>query len=181
MMELLPWAIFAKGPACTKAGVPSRSCIRVGMMASFIRTVMAPAQPRSSAVIASPDLLAATTILPKRSRMSARSVVSAKIAMTSLATVISKPVSRVNPISAGPCPIVILRSMRSLMSTTRFQFRALGFISRRTKRLISSPVRSLGSLLLIPSFSIRLSIEAANLRLPSLAGGHRRLKSSSSV
>ena len=39
---------------------------------------MAPAQPMSSAVTASPALLVATTILPKRSRISARSVVRAK-------------------------------------------------------------------------------------------------------
>ena len=76
-------------------------------MASFIRTVRAPATPKSSAVTGSPALqtklilsgmkigidtilvqtsylLEATTILPKRSLMSARLVVKAKTAMISL-------------------------------------------------------------------------------------------------
>ncbi len=59
------------------------------LMASFMSTVSAPATPRSSAVTGSPALEEATTILPSRSRMSARSVVRARMAMISLATVMS--------------------------------------------------------------------------------------------
>ena len=55
-MEELPWAMLAKGPAWTKTGVPSRVCMRLGLMASFMRTVRAPAAPRSSAVTGSPAL-----------------------------------------------------------------------------------------------------------------------------
>lgn len=36
--------MLAKGPACTKTGVSSRVCMRVGMIASFIRTATAPAE-----------------------------------------------------------------------------------------------------------------------------------------
>ena len=53
--------------------------------------------------------------------MSARLVVSARIAMISLATAMSKPVTRVTPFSSGPWPMVIWRSMRSLVSSTRRQ------------------------------------------------------------
>ena len=53
-MEELPCAMLANGPACTKAGVPSMVCIRLGMMVSFISTVSAPPMPRSSAVTGSP-------------------------------------------------------------------------------------------------------------------------------
>ena len=58
-------------------------------MASLMRTVKAPATPRSSAVTGSPWVLEAITILPSLSRMSARLVVRARIAMISLATVMS--------------------------------------------------------------------------------------------
>ena len=44
-----------------------------------------------------PALLLATTMLPRRSRMSGREVASASTAMISLLTVMSKPVSRVMP------------------------------------------------------------------------------------
>ena len=42
------------------------------------------------------------TMRPRRSRMSARLVVTARIAMISLATAMSKPVARVLPFSCGP-------------------------------------------------------------------------------
>lgn len=45
MMEELPWAMLAKGPAWTKTGVPSNVCIKLGLMASFISTVRAPLAP----------------------------------------------------------------------------------------------------------------------------------------
>lgn len=43
----------------------------VGMMASFISTVTAPAAPRSSTVTGFPARSVATTMAPSRSRMSA--------------------------------------------------------------------------------------------------------------
>uniref|UniRef100_A0A915K8N1 Uncharacterized protein n=1 Tax=Romanomermis culicivorax TaxID=13658 RepID=A0A915K8N1_ROMCU len=52
MLEL-PWAMLAKGPACTNAGVPSNVCIKFGFKASFIRTVNAPVTPKSSTVTGS--------------------------------------------------------------------------------------------------------------------------------
>ncbi len=61
-------------------------------MASFISTVIAPAALRSSAVTGSRLRFWPMTMRPKRSRMSRRLVVSARIAITSLATLMSKPV-----------------------------------------------------------------------------------------
>ena len=110
-------------------------------MASFIRTVRAPATPRSSAVTASPARLVPMTIRPRRSRMSARPVVKARMAMISEATVMSKPVSRTMPFSSGPSPILTTRRKRSLMSRTRFQVRLAGSMSRRNMRRFSSGVR----------------------------------------
>ena len=100
------------------------------MMASFISTVSAPPTPISSAVTASPARLVPITIAPSRSRMSARLVVSARIAMISLATEMSYPVTRVKPFSSGPWPIVIWRSMRSFVSVTRRQVMLSGSISK---------------------------------------------------
>ncbi len=50
----LPWAMLANGPACIRQGWPSRVWIRLGLIASFSSTVIAPAAPRSSAVTGSP-------------------------------------------------------------------------------------------------------------------------------
>ncbi len=52
-IELLPWAILANGPAWTSAGVFSSVWKRLGLMASFISTVIAPAAFKSSAVTGS--------------------------------------------------------------------------------------------------------------------------------
>ena len=56
MIELLPWAMLANGPAWTKAGPPSSVWSRFGLMASRRSTVIAPATPRSSAVIGAPSV-----------------------------------------------------------------------------------------------------------------------------
>ena len=48
--ELQPWAMFAKGPPCTKAGVPSSVWTRLGFSASRSRAAMAPVAFRSPAV-----------------------------------------------------------------------------------------------------------------------------------
>lgn len=47
---LQPWAMFAKGPPWTKAGVPSRVWTRFGFMASRSSAAMAPAAPSCPAV-----------------------------------------------------------------------------------------------------------------------------------
>ena len=54
MTEELPVAILPKGPAWTRAGVCSRVCSRLGLIASLIMTVIAPAALRSSALIGAP-------------------------------------------------------------------------------------------------------------------------------
>mmetsp|Transcript_2203 Transcript_2203/g.7246 ORF Transcript_2203/g.7246 Transcript_2203/m.7246 type:complete len:273 (-) Transcript_2203:486-1304(-) len=193
MMDELPWAMFAKGPACTSTGVPSRVCISVGLTASFMSTVRAPPMPTSSASTGCRVLLVATTMRPRRSRMSLRLVARASTAMISEATAMSYPVSRVMPFSAGPWPTVILRRKRSFTSTTRFQEMAAGSMSRRAKAACSASVRLSGSRSMVyasgpegadpsrsfgrmPSFSRRRSITLAKRRLPSFPLGHSRSK-----
>ena len=89
--------------------------------------------------------------------------------MISLATAMSKPVTRVMPFSSGPWPMVIWRSMRSLVSITRRQVMLSGSISRRAKRLRSSGVSVFGSVfvdaeLLQPAQHDRRKTPAAVLR-----------------
>ena len=121
MIELLPCAMFAKGPACTKTGVFSIVWSSVGLMASRSSTAMAPAVPSCSAVTAWPSWSRPITMRPRRWRKSFMLVVRPRIAMTSDATAMSKPVSRGRPFSRPPRPITTLRSARSLTSTTRGQ------------------------------------------------------------
>ena len=89
--------------------------------ADFISTVNAPATPKSSAVTASPCLLVATTILPRRSRISSKLVVSARIAMISDAATITNSFSRGTPCTRPPSPITVRRSDRSFTSSVRGQ------------------------------------------------------------
>mmetsp|Transcript_19119 Transcript_19119/g.62755 ORF Transcript_19119/g.62755 Transcript_19119/m.62755 type:complete len:268 (-) Transcript_19119:541-1344(-) len=132
----LPWAMLAKGPACTSTGVPSMVCMSVGSSASFMSTARAPAQPKSSAVTMAPPCSPSardrpTHILPSRFRKSAASAASASTAMISDATAMSKPASRVMPFSLGPLPISTLRRKRSQVSSTRFHVIVAGSRSRR--------------------------------------------------
>mmetsp|Transcript_15187 Transcript_15187/g.37831 ORF Transcript_15187/g.37831 Transcript_15187/m.37831 type:complete len:484 (-) Transcript_15187:508-1959(-) len=180
-MELLPCAMLAKGPACTSTGVFSSVCISVGSIVSFISTVSAPPTPRSSAVTGSPALELPMTMRPRRSRMSARSLDSASTAMISDDTVMSNPVARVWSRSSAPCPVVMPRRKRSLVSTTRRQVMDAGSMSRRAKRRTSSGVSSAGSVLVMPSLARRRSMTGANVRRPCLSAGHRRLNSASSL
>ena len=55
-IDELPVAMLPNGPQWTRAGVPSRVCIRLGLMASLRMTVIEPATPRSSAVTGVPAL-----------------------------------------------------------------------------------------------------------------------------
>ena len=87
--------MFANGPQCMSTGWPSSVCTRFGLIASLSSTVIAPAAPRSSAVIALPpsnEYAAVTRDI--RWRRSWRSRETAMIAITSEAAVMSKPVSR---------------------------------------------------------------------------------------
>jgi len=118
-MEELPCAILAKGPVWTKASCSSSVWRALGFNASFKRIVIAPATPISSVVTALPDLSRATTIFPIRLRRSSRLVARANTAITSLATDMSKPVSRSGPFSKPPKPMIMLLRVLSFMSTTR--------------------------------------------------------------
>mmetsp|Transcript_48822 Transcript_48822/g.99692 ORF Transcript_48822/g.99692 Transcript_48822/m.99692 type:complete len:253 (+) Transcript_48822:129-887(+) len=175
MMEEFPWAMFAKGPACTNTGVCSTVCMQVGMIASFISTQRAPPTPRSSAVTGRPLLSMPMTMLPSLARMSFSDVVSASTAMISDATVMSKPAER-SKFSFLPLPITMPRSDRSHTSRTRFHVTASGSMSNRAKRVFSSSVKSSGLVFVMPNFSRRFSITGANLRTPALSAGQRREK-----
>ncbi len=65
---------------------------------------------------------------PNRSRISWSERASAKIAMTSLAAVMSNPVCRGIPSILLPRPTITLRSARSLTSSTRRQVMSCGSI-----------------------------------------------------
>ena len=121
-------------------------------MASFISTVSAPAHAE---VLGGHGLA-----LPVRSDHHAAQPLAhvgeaggqARMAMISLATAMSKPVERVKPFSSGPCPIVMPRSMRSLVSSHAPPGDGCpGSMSRRAKRERSSGVRSLGLVFSMPS------------------------------
>ena len=99
--ELFPCAMLAKGPQWTSTGWPSSVWIRFGLIASFSRTAIEPAAPSCSAVTRSWSRVCATVIAPSRSRRSARSRATASTAMTSEAAVMSKPVSRGQPVGAA--------------------------------------------------------------------------------
>ena len=94
--ELLPCAMLANGPQCMKHGWPSSVWIRFGLSASLSSTAIAPGR----AEVLGRDGLgrrrrsSATVIAPSRRRRSCRSRDTARIAITSEAAVMSKPVSR---------------------------------------------------------------------------------------
>mmetsp|Transcript_44470 Transcript_44470/g.110704 ORF Transcript_44470/g.110704 Transcript_44470/m.110704 type:complete len:250 (-) Transcript_44470:235-984(-) len=158
--------MLANGPAWTNTGVPSSVCSRVGISASFISTVMAPPTPKSSAVIASPFLLDATTALPSLSRRSGRSWARARMAMASDATAMSKPVSR-GAFSFSPFPMVIPLSALSLTSTTRRVMMVSGSMSRRANAPFCSAVNESPSISgSMPSLASLFFMTGAKRRLP---------------
>jgi len=164
MMELLPWAMLAKGPAWTKVGWPSSVCMRLGLMASFMSTIIAPAQPRSSAVTGSPDLLMPMIIRPRRLRMSSVPSASARMAMISEATDMSKPVFRLGPSShLSLWPTSMNRRAASLTSTTRRQVTASGSMFRRGRPVLAQVASSACS-----SCLMRASTAAASRLLAML-------------
>ncbi len=120
-MLLQPWAMFPKGPPCTKAGTPSVVCTRLGRMASCRREAMAPVAFRLPAVTGLPSRSKPTRIRPSRAFRSGRSLARQSTAMTSEAAVMSKPSSRGTPLARPPNPITMRRRKRSFMSITRRQ------------------------------------------------------------
>src|SRR6266446_2839986 len=119
MTELQPWAMLAKGPPCTRAGVPSMVWTRFGWTASRSRAVMAPVTLSSSARTAPPSGLSATTMRPSRALRSPGFSARHRAAMISEAEVMRKPASRGTPSRRPPSPTTTLRSARSLTSRTR--------------------------------------------------------------
>ena len=124
--ELHPCAMLANGPPCTKTGECSRVCTRLGCRAFASRIVSASCASRSAAVTGTLSRVWATTTRPIRSLRSASDVARQKIAISSLATTMSQPSSRGNPLPVPPSPTTTWRSARSFMSTTRFQVTARG-------------------------------------------------------
>ena len=117
---LQPCAMLAKGPPWTRAGEPSRVCTRFGASASRSSAAMAPSAWRSRAVTMRPPSRAwPTMIRPSRACRSARSEARQRMAITSEATVMSKPSSRGTPWPGPPRPSTRWRSARSFMSTAR--------------------------------------------------------------
>ena len=119
--ELQPCAMLANGPPCTNAGEPSSVCTRLGASASFSSTAMAPSAFRSFAVTAEPSRFCATIIRPSRSCRSSRLRDRQNTAITSEATVMSKPSSRGKPLATPPRLPTMDRSARSFMSRQRRQ------------------------------------------------------------
>ncbi len=138
---------------------------------------MAPAAPRSSAVIGSPARLQPATIRPSRMRRSAGEAARARIAITSLAVEMSNPAGRSCPASSSPSPIRIRRSIRSLVSSTRLISIRSGSKSRRNSLRRSSRERSGEFRAEIASLSARARCE--RLKVPSGASRFASFSSSS--
>ena len=103
------------------AGLFSSVCTRLGAMASFSSAAIEPAAFTSLERMFFFSRVCPTTILPSRFCRSAKLEARQKIAMTSDATVMSKPSSREKPLETPPSEETIERSARSFMSTTRRQ------------------------------------------------------------
>src|ERR671918_1144939 len=124
--EEFPEAMLPNGPLWRRAGRPSIVWTRFGRIACRSSTAMAPATRRSSAVTGSPPAASPTTIRPRRARRSCTPEVMARMAMTSEAAVITKPVSRGTPWALPPSPTMMWRSARSLRSRARGQVTVRG-------------------------------------------------------
>ena len=125
--EEFPVAMLPNGPACTSTGVFSSVCSRFGLIASRRITAIDPAPLEllggdrvAGRGVADhdpaeplPQVLPATCSAPA-------------MAMTSEAAVMSNPVCRGTPSMREPSPITMLRSARSLTSSTRRQVMLCG-------------------------------------------------------
>ena len=117
--------MLAKGPPWTIAAVFSVVCTRLGCIASFKSTVIAPAIPRSLTVSGLSSYVYPKRILPIRRLRSSRSVARHRIAIISDAGVMSKPLSAGSPLAEPPRPVTMLRRLLSLTSSTRFHLTSL--------------------------------------------------------
>ena len=127
----------------------------------------------SSAVMANPvPFWVPITSLPTRSLKSLREFESAKMAINSLATVISIPVFLGGNLLASflPSPIVISLTNLSLQSTTLLIVIESGSMSNFANFSTSSSVRSSGFVLLIPNFCNLFNIDGVKFLLPFFAG-----------
>ena len=127
---LHPWAMFANGPPCTKAGVWARVCTRLGLSASLRRAHTAPVAFRSPAVTILSSYVLATIRRETRLFRSAMFMERHSVAMISLAVVMSNPSSRGFPLLLPPRPVTMKRSCLSFMSMQRRQVMRLGSMSR---------------------------------------------------
>ena len=91
-MLLQPCAIFPNGPQWINAGVFSYVCTKFGIKASLNKTAIDPSALSIFAVTGLLFFVYATIILPNLNFKSFRSLLNARIAITSDAAVISKPV-----------------------------------------------------------------------------------------
>src|SRR5690349_9924306 len=108
--------MLANGPPWTSAGLPSSVCTRLGIRASRSSTAMAPGAFSACAVTAARSRVQPTIMRPRRASSSARLALRQNTAMTSEATVMSKPSSRGKPLATPPRLDTIERSARSFMS-----------------------------------------------------------------
>ena len=106
--ELQPWAMLANGPPWTSAGLFSSVCTRFGRIAWASSTAIAPSALRSRAVTGRRSRVWPTTMAPSRRSRSARSVARQRIAITSDAAMMSKPVSRGKPFLGPPSATVTI-------------------------------------------------------------------------
>ena len=130
--------MFANGPPWTNAGVPSRDWTRFGSRASLRIAAIEPVTPISFASTGRPSSAKPTTMRSIRARRSARDVARQRIAITSLAAVMSKPLSRgTPPCLRPPRPMTIFRRARSFMSSARFHrtVRGSSVVSSKCRRL----------------------------------------------
>src|SRR2546427_3341789 len=111
--------MFANGPPWTRAGVPSSVCTRFGMRASFRRIAAAPCTYRSPTLTGRCSRSNATTMRSRRALRSGIPSARQRVAITSLAAVITNSSSRGTPCFGPPRPVTMLRSWRSFMSRHR--------------------------------------------------------------
>ena len=119
MMLLQPCAMLAKGPPWMKAGVPSNVCTKLGCSASCNNTAMALATPKSFTQKGLLSNVTPSKMFSMRRCKSFMSVAKQRMAISSLAGVMSKPLSRISPLLLPPKPVMMLRRLRSFTSSTR--------------------------------------------------------------
>ena len=122
MIDELPWAMLPNGPAWTMTGVFSSVCSRFGFSASRMMTAIEPAPFSCSAVTGSPARVVADDDPAEAGAQVLQPTSTApRWPSPRDAAVMSKPVWRGTPSALPPRPTMMLRSARSLTSSTRRQ------------------------------------------------------------